>query len=81
MDKVNVLKQELIPLQQPSPQYDVPPQQSSPRSSPQPCPGSRVVTAEEIMIRTSAGMEIPLDVSVYMEERIEVMMKPERVTL
>ena len=75
------MKQELVPLQQPLPHCNVPPQRLSLRSPPQPCVVSRVATVEEIHIKLSAGEEIPLDVCVCIEENIENNIEPERVTL
>ena len=75
------MKQQLMPLQQPLAQCNVPPQRLSLRSPPQPCVVSRVATVEEIHIEPSAGEEIPLDVCACIEEKIENNIEPERVTL
>ena len=76
-----MLKQELMPLQ-PPPQCDVSPRRPCARSPPQePCPVSRVVTVKERAVRLPAGDELPSDVRVCMEERIEGRIKPERIAL
>ena len=60
--QINVLKQELVPLQ-PPPQ--------------QPYPVFRVVTTEGTKMEPSAGEKILLDVRVCMKESTESKMEPE----
>ena len=81
--EMNVLNQKILLFQspQPSPQCDVPPQRSSSRSPPQQCSISRVATVEKTTVEPSAEEVIPLDVRVYMEERTEGKIQPERGAL
>ena len=53
----------------------------APQQQQQPCPVSRVVTVKGLTVKLSVEEEIPLDVRVCLEERIEGRIKSERIAL